>query len=134
MPSQKATREDILQLIKGKPSKNKVGSRTVPHRLNKIELEKFEVALNKNYLKYSNKTRLALLNSFDEYQLASSDFSLKLNTDNYQIEIITNNKQLVSQLATKLENLKIINPLFATLESSKEDYKQVLTNIFKSLL
>jgi len=133
MPNQKTTTEDILQLIKGKPTKNKDGLRTVPHPPNKIELKKFEVALSKNYLHYSSKTRLALLNSFDEYQLASLGFSLKLNTDNYQIEIITNNEQLTSQLGTKLPDLKIINPLFATLDSTKENYKQNMATILQGL-
>lgn len=131
MPNTRATKDDIANLIKGKASKNKVGSRTVPHRLNKIELIKFEKATKLGFLKYSSKTRLALLNSFDEYLFTTKKISLKVNTDINQIEILSLNTELIELTYLKLKDLNPvkINSNFVQLQFSKENLNKVIEQI-----
>lgn len=129
MPNTRATKDDIANLIKGKASKNKVGSRTVPHRLNKIELIKFEKATKLGFLKYNSKTRLALINSFEEYQLASKNLSVKVNTDLFQIEIISLDPEILNQFS----DYKKVNSNYIIKQSNKQDLKQELSTIFTKI-
>jgi predicted GIY-YIG superfamily endonuclease len=133
MPNPKATKDDLLNLIKGKPTKNKVGSRNVPHRLNKYELVAFKNAISKKYLKYSNKTRLALINSFDEYQLATNKYSLKLLKDNYKIELVSFETKLIQDLSKKIQNAKIVNDNYLVVQATIENYPKYLEQILKEL-
>ena len=54
--------DDVFNLAKGKPTKNKIGSRNIPARLNKFEWQQFEIAQNKGFLVVNNKTRDSLKN------------------------------------------------------------------------
>lgn len=54
--------DDVYNLAKGKPTKSKIGSRSIPARLNKHEWERFEIAQKKGFLVANDKTRWALQN------------------------------------------------------------------------
>lgn len=58
------TPDDVQRLIHGKPSKNRVGSRQVRHRLRQDELERLKVARNRGFLLVTKSTRAALQNSW----------------------------------------------------------------------
>jgi hypothetical protein len=61
---EKITKDDVARLIRGKPSINRVGSRSVSHRLRADELTKLEVAILRGYLLVNGVTRDALKNSW----------------------------------------------------------------------
>ncbi len=60
--------DDVGRLSRGKSTKSKIGSRRVPHRLNKLELEAFERAKKYGFLKYNKrKYSVSLLNVYNKY-------------------------------------------------------------------
>ncbi len=61
---EKATKDDVARLIRGRASINRVGSRSVSHRLRADEITKLEVANSRGYLLVNGVTRPALLNSW----------------------------------------------------------------------
>ncbi len=61
---QEITRDDVARLVRGKPSKNRVGSRQIRHRLRQDELERLAIARERGYLLISRSTRTALINSW----------------------------------------------------------------------
>jgi hypothetical protein len=100
--------QDIIQLSKGKPSKNKIGSRTVPHRLNAFEQKEFEIAIKKGYLAYNSKTRLALQNTFEEYQRAKRLPAIKL-FEKTEIQIVSETPELITQIQQAIPASQLIN-------------------------
>ncbi len=60
----RATKDDVARLIRGKPSKGKVGSRQVRHRLRLDEIERLEIARSRGYLLITSTTRKALQNAW----------------------------------------------------------------------
>ena len=101
--------QDIIQLSKGKASKNKVGSRTVPHRLNAYEQKEFEIAIKKGYLAYNSKTRLALQNTFEDYQRAKRLPAIKLY-EKTEIQIVSETPEIITQIQQAIPQAQIINP------------------------
>jgi len=67
--------EDILKLSQGKRTSRRIGSRSVPHRLNKEEQQDFQRALEKGWLS-STGLRTALWNTFREYQHAQGQVAI----------------------------------------------------------
>jgi hypothetical protein len=61
---QKPTKDDVARLIQGKPSKRRVGSRQIRHRLRNDELARLEVARSRGYLTITPSTRAALQNAW----------------------------------------------------------------------
>lgn len=57
-------KDDVARLIRGRPSKNRVGSRNIRHRLRQDELERLAVARSRGYLLLTTSTRTALQNSW----------------------------------------------------------------------
>lgn len=68
---QKPTKDDVARLIRGKPSRGKVGSRQIRHRLRNDELERLEVARSRGYLTITPTTRAALQNAWHLDRLAT---------------------------------------------------------------
>lgn len=60
----RATKDDVARLIRGKPSKGKVGSRQVRHRLRLDEIERLEIARSRGYLLITSTTSKALQNAW----------------------------------------------------------------------
>lgn len=67
--------EDILKLSRGKRTSRRIGSRSVPHRLNKEEQQNFQRALNRGWLS-STGLRTALWNTYREYQHAQGQVAI----------------------------------------------------------
>lgn len=61
--------EDILKLSRGKRTSRRIGSRGVPHRLNRQEQKDFARALERGWLS-CNGLRTALWNTYREFQHA----------------------------------------------------------------
>jgi hypothetical protein len=61
--------EDILKLSRGIRTSRRIGSRSVPHRLNRQEQQDFTRALERGWLS-CNGLRTALWNTYREYQHA----------------------------------------------------------------
>jgi hypothetical protein len=58
------TPDDVERLTHGKPSKNRVGSRQIRHRLRLDERERLEIARSKGFLLLTGSTRAALKNAW----------------------------------------------------------------------
>lgn len=58
------TPDDVERLTRGRPSKNRVGSRQVRHRLRLDERERLAIARSKGFLLLTSSTRAALKNSW----------------------------------------------------------------------
>ena len=58
------TKDDVARLTRGKPSKGRVGSRQIRHRLRRDELERLAVARGRGYLLVNQSTRTALKNAW----------------------------------------------------------------------
>ncbi len=108
--------QDIIQLSKGKASKNKIGSRTVPHRLNAFEQKEFEIAIKKGYLAYNSKTRLALQNTFEEYQRAKRLPAIKL-FEKTEIQIVAETPETLIQIQQAIPTSQLINPHYLIIKS-----------------
>jgi hypothetical protein len=67
------TKDDVARLIRGKPSRGKVGSRQIRHRLRQDELERLAVARSRGYLTITTTTRAALQNAWHMDRLAASE-------------------------------------------------------------
>lgn len=77
--------QDILRLSRGKATQSRRGSRAVPHRLNRREMEEFQRAAQRGYAEFSYP-RQALLNTFTEFQQARGCIALihdKQNSGDY---------------------------------------------------
>jgi hypothetical protein len=70
--AQKPTKDDVARLIQGKPSKRRVGSRQIRHRLRNDELERLAVARSRGYLTITPTTRAALQNAWHLDRLSVS--------------------------------------------------------------
>lgn len=64
MTQQLVSKDDVFNLIRGRPSTNKVGSRQVRHRLRKDEQKRLEIARTKGFLLLTASTRNALKNAW----------------------------------------------------------------------
>ncbi len=120
--------EDILSLSKGKPSKNKVGSRSTPHRLNKFERAEFEIAIKKGFLKYNSKTRLAIQNTFEEFQRARNLPAIKI-FENKEIQIVSENPEHIATIINNIPESIQLNPKYVTITTPNP--KATLEIIFK---
>jgi hypothetical protein len=60
----KLTKDDVDCLIRGKPTRSKVGSRNISHRLRAYEKLKLKLAEKRGFLVIDSKTRDALKNSW----------------------------------------------------------------------
>lgn len=58
------TRDDVARLVRGKRSKNRVGSRQIRHRLRQDELRRLTVARTRGFLIVTSTTRNALRNAW----------------------------------------------------------------------
>ena len=58
------TIDDVARLTRGKPSKNRVGSRQIRHRLRQDELQRLSVARERGFLLLTTSTRTALRNAW----------------------------------------------------------------------
>lgn len=70
---QKPTKDDVARLIQGKPSKRRVGSRQIRHRLRNDEVARLDVARSRGYLTVTPTTRAALLNAWHLDRLSVSE-------------------------------------------------------------
>jgi hypothetical protein len=66
------TKDDVARLTRGKPSKNRCGSRQIRHRLRLDELERLAIARSRGYLAVNPSTRTALKNAWYLDCLAAS--------------------------------------------------------------
>ena len=66
------TKDDVARLTRGKPSRNRCGSRQIRHRLRLDELERLDVARSRGYLLINPSTRTALKNAWYLDRLAVS--------------------------------------------------------------
>ena len=64
MPQSTVSKDDVDKLTRGKPSKHRIGSRQVRHRLRKDEQERLAIARSKGFLLLTASTRAALRNSW----------------------------------------------------------------------
>lgn len=63
--STKPTKDDVARLSRGRPTKSRVGSRAIRHRLNQDELKMLAVAKKVGYLKIPvRRVRQALINTY----------------------------------------------------------------------
>ncbi len=60
----KPTKDDVLHLIHGKPTRSRVGSRAIRHRLRSYELEQLKIAEKNGFLMVDKSTREALKNAW----------------------------------------------------------------------
>ncbi|NCN04028.1 MAG: hypothetical protein GW949_00180 [Spirochaetales bacterium] len=67
MKDEQRRAEDLLRLTKGRPTKGRIGSRAVAHRLRTHEHAGFRLALERGFLEVRG-LRKAILNSFTEYK------------------------------------------------------------------
>lgn len=65
------TKDDVARLIRGKPSKGRIGSRQIRHRLRNDEQERLVVARSRGYLTVTPTTRAALQNAWHLDRLAA---------------------------------------------------------------
>lgn len=63
-PTTSPTIDDVARLIRGKRSKNRVGSRQIRHRLRQDELQRLSVARERGFLVITASTRNALCNAW----------------------------------------------------------------------
>jgi hypothetical protein len=56
--------DDVYKLTKGKSTKNKIGSRSIPNRLTKAETEKLDIAIKRGFLVVTKETRINLINIY----------------------------------------------------------------------
>jgi len=61
---QSVSRDDVARLIRGRRSRNRVGSRQIRHRLRQDELERLVIARQRGYLLLTRSTRTALRNAW----------------------------------------------------------------------
>jgi hypothetical protein len=61
---QHVSKDDVARLVRGKPSKHRVGSRQIRHRLRQDELERLAIARERGYLLVTPSTRTALENAW----------------------------------------------------------------------
>lgn len=67
----KPTKDDVARLIRGKPSKGRIGSRQIRHRLRNDELDRLTIARSRGYLTVTPTTRAALQNAWHLDRLAA---------------------------------------------------------------
>jgi len=67
---QRPTKDDVARLPRGKPSKGRIGSRQIRHRLRNDELQRLTVARTRGYLTITPSTRAALKNAWHLDRLA----------------------------------------------------------------
>jgi hypothetical protein len=60
----RVSKDDVARLIRGRPSRGRVGSRQIRHRLRQDELERLEVARSRGFLLLTKSSRAALRNSW----------------------------------------------------------------------
>jgi hypothetical protein len=60
----KVSKDDVARLVRGKRSKNRVGSRQIRHRLRQDELDRLAIARERGYLLLTPTTRTALKNAW----------------------------------------------------------------------
>ncbi|MEY4667531.1 MAG: hypothetical protein RL518_230 [Pseudomonadota bacterium] len=65
------TKDDVARLTRGKPSRTRVGSRQIRHRLRNDELDRLAVARSRGYLTVTPTTRAALQNAWHLDRLAA---------------------------------------------------------------
>jgi hypothetical protein len=58
------SKDDVARLVRGRRSKNRVGSRQIRHRLRQDELERLAIARERGYLLLTPSTRTALENAW----------------------------------------------------------------------
>lgn len=68
---QRPTKDDVARLIRGKPSKGRIGSRQIRHRLRNDERDRLAVARSRGYLTVTPSTRAALQNAWHLDRLAA---------------------------------------------------------------
>lgn len=65
------TKDDVARLIRGKPSKGRIGSRQIRHRLRNDERDRLTIARSRGYLTITPSTRAALQNAWHLDRLAA---------------------------------------------------------------
>lgn len=82
--------EHIDNLISGKKSWNKIGSRSVPHHLYSYEKIKYESALKNKFLEITQKDRINLINVWDKVCLAKwwPNIILMKNRETWMADIL----------------------------------------------
>ena len=59
-----ASKDDVARLIRGRPSRGRVGSRQIRHRLRQDEIERLQIARSRGFLLVTKSSRAALRNSW----------------------------------------------------------------------
>ena len=101
------TKDDVARLVRGKPSKGRVGSRQIRHRLRQDELERLAVARSRGYLTVTPTTRSALQNAWHMDRLAALKpcLFIKHTGDGYVISG-ENNGVLIHAVVTSLKDVE----------------------------
>lgn len=125
------TKDDVARLIRGKPSKGRVGSRKIRHRLRKDELERLAVARSRGYLTVTPSTRDALRNAWHMDRLATLKPCLFVQhtADGYVISG-ERNGALIHAVVT---SLKDVDNFFGRINSDEMPSSSTITSAtFKS--
>lgn len=95
------TKDDVARLTRGKPSKNRCGSRQIRHRLRLDELERLSVARSRGYLLITPSTRSALKNAWylDRVSVAQPCIYVERTASGYLLSGIENGQTLRSTLS-----------------------------------
>jgi hypothetical protein len=103
----KPTKDDVARLIQGKPSKRRVGSRQIRHRLRNDELARLLVARSRGYLTVTPTTRAALQNAWHLDRLSVSEPCLFVrHTEEGYIVSGEHNRSPLSMRSTSLKEVE----------------------------
>lgn len=104
--------EDVENLSRGRPTKSKIGSRSVPHRLTKTERGQFERAKNRGYMTIKPNQRQNLGNIWFDWCDVNNIPCIILNQD-----IKLNSDKIILNLNTvaEVEFNRLVNEKYAPL-------------------
>ena len=109
------TKDDVARLTRGKPSRGRVGSRQIRHRLRADELQRLAIARSRGYLTVTPSTRTALQNAWhlDRLSVAEPCLFVRHTEDGY----IVSGEREGSPLSMRSTSLREVEEFLRRLRS-----------------
>jgi hypothetical protein len=125
--------DDVYRLSFGKPSQGRFGSRSIQHRLNKIERRQFESARSLGLLYATRAVNPALVNTYYNFcVVARRDFvSLVAKNSEFTLTVISTGSD-EEQASQCIENQK--KSMYAVIYKVDPNFSQPLVGCYETIL
>jgi hypothetical protein len=120
-----SVKDAIDKLRRGNATKSKIGSQSVPHRLNNREHKLFEIAKKRGYLAIKSGYRDAIINTWSDYCILSESPIIIHIKDAPKDTLIIRN--MSDELRSKLDRPKVKSEL--KIKKSREEIKNIVKKI-----